>query len=76
MGQMCLILAQISSSGEFLFLLLLSILFSYGVACLGKKRKIGFGWAFVFSLVLNPLAGLIIVLCSKKKDTEFIDVNK
>ena len=40
---------------------------SYGIGCLGRKRKIGFGWAFFISLFLNPLIGLILVLCSKEK---------
>ena len=40
---------------------------SYGIGCLGRKRKIGFGWAFFISLFLNPLIGLIVVLCSKEK---------
>ena len=25
---------------------------SYGIGCLGRKRKIGFGWAFFISLFL------------------------
>lgn len=74
MGKLCFVLAQASSDGGFFILLLfINLLLSYGVACLGRKRKIGFGWAFAFSVVLNPLIGLIIVLCSKKKGTEFID---
>ena len=32
---------------------------------MGSKRKIGFGWALVISL-LNVVIGLIVVLCSKK----------
>lgn len=49
---------------------------AYGIGCLGRKRKIGFGWAFVISLLISPVIGLIVVLCSKKKDVEFIDVDK
>ena len=45
------------------------------VALLGRKRKIGYGWSFVLCLFLSPLIGLIITLCSKKKDVDFIDVN-
>ena len=55
------------------FILLLMAIISYGI---GSKRKIGFGWAFAFSFFLSPIIGLIIVLCSKKKDVEFIDIDK
>jgi hypothetical protein len=43
---------------------------------LGKNRKIGFGWSFALSLFLSPIIGLIITLCSKKNDIEFVDVKK
>ena len=46
------------------------------VALLGKDRKIGYGWSLFFCIILSPLIGLIIILCSKKKNIEFIDVNK
>lgn len=39
---------------------LLSIL----VGIFGAKRKIGFGWAFILSLLLTPLGGLICALIS------------
>ena len=55
--------------------LVISIPLAYGVGCLGRKRKIGFGWAFVFALI-NVFLGLIIVLCSKKKDVDFVDGDK
>lgn len=50
------------------------------IACLltalvGRNRKIGYGWTLVFCIFLSPLIGLIIGLCSKKKGTEFIDVD-
>ena len=50
---------------------------AYGVGCLGRKRKIGFGWAFFLS-VINLLLGLIVTLCSKKleNDVEFVDMKK
>ncbi len=47
-------------------LLLIQCVFAGLIALLGAKRKIGAGWAFLFSLVLSPIIGLIIVLCSKK----------
>jgi hypothetical protein len=43
---------------------------------LGKNRKIGFGWSFALSLFLSPIIGLIITLCSKKNDVEFVEVKK
>lgn len=69
------ILLNASSGGEMFFILILNILISLGIGYLGSNRKIGFGWAFAFSLVLGFLIGLIIVLCSKKKDTDFVDMN-
>lgn len=50
---------------ETLVLLIISVGLAYGVGCIGKKRKIGFGLAFVLSL-FNVFIGLIAVLCSKK----------
>ena len=74
MNEINCILLQ-AAGGEMLFFLLISVLLAYGVGCLGRKRKIGFGWAFAFAFV-NVFLGLIIVLCSKKKDTEFVDMDK
>lgn len=54
-----------------LFFLVIAVALAYGVGCLGRNRKIGFGWAFGLSLI-NVVIGLIAVLCSKKKD----DYNK
>lgn len=54
-----------------LFFLVIAVVLAYGVGCLGRNRKIGFGWAFGLSLI-NVVIGLIAVLCSKKKD----DYNK
>ena len=34
------------------------------VGILGSKRNIGFGWAFVLSLVFTPFVGLICALIS------------
>lgn len=30
----------------------------------GSRRRIGFGWAFIISLIFTPLVGLIFVLLS------------
>lgn len=46
-------------------LLIIAVSLAYGVGCLGRSRKIGFGLAFVISL-FNVFIGLIAVLCSKK----------
>ena len=44
------------------------------IALLGRNREIGYGWSFVL-LLSTGLIGLIIILCSKKKDVDFVDVN-
>lgn len=40
------------------------------IGLLGNNRKIGFAGAFFLSLLLSPLIGLIITLCSKDKEDE------
>ena len=47
------------------FFLIIAVSLAYGVGCMGRKRIIGFGWAFGLSL-LNVFIGLIAVLISKK----------
>lgn len=47
------------------FFLIIAVSLAYGVGCIGRNRKIGFGWAFGLSL-LNVFIGLIAVLLSKK----------
>lgn len=56
--------------------LIIAILISALVALIGKDRKIGYGWSFVLCLFLSPIIGLIIILFSKKKDVEFVEVKK
>lgn len=34
------------------------------VGIIGSRRRIGFGWAFLLSLLFTPLVGLIIALVS------------
>lgn len=34
------------------------------VGVVGSRRRIGFGWAFLLSLVFTPLVGLLFVLLS------------
>jgi len=41
--------------------------FALIVGLIGKDRKIGFGMAFLWSIILSPLIGLIIVLVSGNK---------
>jgi hypothetical protein len=50
---------------ESVILLVIAVGLAFGVGCLGRTRKIGFGLAFVISL-FNVIIGLIAVLCSKK----------
>ena len=47
------------------FFLIIAVSLAYGVGCMGRNRRIGFGWAFCLSL-LNVFIGLIAVLHSKK----------
>lgn len=57
-------------------LFIIAVALAYGVGCLGRNRKIGFGWAFFLSLI-NVFLGLIVVLCSKKNSSvDFIDIKK
>jgi len=56
--------------------LIIAILISALVALIGKDRNIGYGWSFVLCLFLSPIIGLIIILFSKKKDVEFVEVKK
>lgn len=57
-------------------IILIILVIALLIGQLGKNRKIGFGWSFALSLFLSPIIGLIITLCSKKKEVEFIDVKK
>lgn len=45
------------------------------VAVAGKRRKIGAGTAFVVSLLLSPLVGIICVAFSKDKQQDAIEKN-
>lgn len=55
-----------------LFFIVITVALAYGVGCLGRNRKIGFGWAFGISLI-NVIIGLIVVLCSEKKTPEELE---
>jgi hypothetical protein len=45
----------------------LCILIAYLISQIGKKKQIGFGWTFYFTLV-EPLVGIILAIFSKPKD--------
>ncbi len=53
---------------------LLSVLLSLLIALLGRNRNIGYGWSLFFCLMLSPIIGLIITLCSKKKKVVFHEI--
>jgi len=46
------------------------LLFSIVVGAIGSGRKIGFWGAFLLSLLLSPIIGIIITLVSKNKEDE------
>ena len=50
---------------EQIIFLVIAVALAYAVGCWGRTRKIGFGLAFVLSL-LNLFVGIIAVACSKK----------
>lgn len=54
---------------EQLVLLIIAVSLAYAVGCWGQTRKIGFGFAFVLSLI-NLIIGIMAVACSKKLDQE------
>lgn len=41
------------------------LLFDVLVSLLGSRRNIGFGWAFILSVIFTPLIGFILVLLSE-----------
>lgn len=43
------------------------IVFSVIVAILGSSRRIGFGAALFVSILLSPVIGFIVVICSQRK---------
>ena len=45
-----------------LFGLLSDCLLSVLVGIIGSHRRIGFGWAFLLSVIFTPLVGLVIAL--------------
>lgn len=51
-----------------MFFLVIAISLAYAVGCWGKTRKIGFGLAFLLS-ILNLIIGIIAVALSEKVTT-------
>jgi LytS/YehU family sensor histidine kinase len=49
-----------------LFGLLGGCLLAVIVGLVGSRRRIGFGWAFLLSVVFSPLVGLIVTLCTPR----------
>ena len=51
-------------------ILIFSVLLGVGmdavIGLLGSRRNIGFGWAFIISVLFTPLIGLIAVLLSER----------
>lgn len=54
-------------------LLFIWIIFCLIIGAVGENRAIGFWGAFFCSLLLSPLIGLIITLCSKSKTQAAIE---
>lgn len=46
------------------------------VGVLGEKRAIGFMWGMFLSLLLSPLLGFIIVMCSSRKPEDKTEILK
>ena len=38
----------------------------------GRKRRLGFLWSFVFSVLMTPLVGIAITLAGKKRNGEYL----
>ncbi len=49
------------------------IIVSFFIALSGRNREIGFLLSFVVCLILSPIIGLAITLCSKEKDIRVSD---
>lgn len=38
-----------------IFFLIIIVAIAYGIGCIGRNRKIGFGGAFILSIIFFPL---------------------
>lgn len=50
-----------------IFGLLSDCFLSVLVGLVGSRRNIGFGWAFILSLIFTPLIGLLFTLISRER---------
>lgn len=50
--------------GIVIFAIFSGVLLNILVGLVGSRRNIGFGWAFIISLLTTPIIGLIITLLS------------
>ncbi len=57
-------IAGLTFTGMLLLGLISGSFLSILIGLLGSRRRIGFGWAFLASLILTPIVGLIITLLS------------
>ena len=48
----------------FIFGLLSGALIDILIGIIGSRRNIGFGWAFLLSIIFSPVVGLLITLIS------------
>lgn len=53
-------------SSIIIFALASGLLLDVLVGFLGSRRNIGFGWAFILSVIFTPLIGFLLVLLSDK----------
>lgn len=54
--------------GLIIFGILSGTLLSVLVGIFGARRNIGFGWAFILSILFTPLVGLICALLSEPRE--------
>lgn len=50
------------------------IIFSFVAGAVGSGRKIGFWGAFLLSIILSPLIGLIIAFASSRKEPDEVKI--
>lgn len=56
-----------------MYIIILWVIFCFVAAFVGADRKIGFFGAFIVSLLLSPIIGIIIALASKNKQTDALE---
>lgn len=60
-----------------IFSIIFGVFLAFLIGKLGKKRSIGFWGAFLLSLFLSPIIGLIVTLCCSRTDKiHFDDIEK